>query len=312
MPQKFSFTMKKYDVILLTESKYIAPNEIDDYTQNVLTEDALVKNALEKVGCKVKKIAWDNNSFDWSSTHFALFRTTWDYFHRFDEFKSWLDHVNKKTKLINSYDQILWNIDKHYLQEIHRKGVNIPPSYFIKKNSKESLENIMLKMGWTKTVLKPTISGAARHTYKIDMENLSDHEIIFKELIQKEDFLLQEFQKQVITKGEVAFMLYGGEYSHAILKKAKPGDFRVQDDFGGTVHQYSPSQSEIQFAKNTVNSIAPIPTYARVDMIWDNNNQPAVSEIELIEPELWFRFNNASADLLAEKIVQKLKLEKLS
>ena len=80
-------------------------------------------------------------------------------------------------------------------------------------------------------------------------------------------------------------MLIDGKHTHSILKKAKKNDFRVQDDFGGTVHQYSPSQSEIQFAKNTINSIDPIPTYARVDMIWDNNNQPAVSEIELIEPE---------------------------
>ncbi len=303
--------MKKYDVILLTESKYISPKEIDDYTQNVLTEDELVKKALQQLGCHVKKVAWDSPNFDWSSTHFALFRTTWDYFHRFKEFKHWLDKTKDQTQLINSYDQILWNIDKHYLNEIHQKGINIPPSYFIKKGSKENLTDIINKMGWDKSVLKPTISGAARHTYKINKDNLIQHEKTFNDLIQDEDFLLQEFQENVIKKGEVAFMVYGGKFSHSILKKAKPGDFRVQDDFGGTVHQYTPTDKEIQFAENTVKTIEPLPVYARVDMIWDNNNEPAVSEIELIEPELWFRFNNASADLLAKQIVKKLELKKL-
>ena len=45
--------------------------------------------------------------------------------------------------------------------------------------------------------------------------------------------MLQEYQNKITTKGEVAFMIFGGKYSHAVLKKAKPGDFRVQDDFGG-------------------------------------------------------------------------------
>ncbi len=303
--------MKKYDVILLTESQYIDPSEIDDYTQNVLTEDELVKQALEKLGCIVKKVAWDSNQFDWSSTHFALFRTTWDYFHRFKEFKSWLKKIKGQTTLINSYDQILWNLDKHYLNDILKKGINIPPSYFIQKNSAESLAEIHKKTGWKKSVLKPTISGAARHTYKINNENIIHYEESFRELIQHEDFLLQEFQDYILTKGEVAFMIYGGKFSHAILKKAKPGDFRVQDDFGGTVHQYIPTKKEILFAESTVKTIDPLPLYARVDMIWDNNNIPAVSELELIEPELWFRFNPTSANILAELIVKKLDLKKL-
>ena len=29
--------------------------------------------------------------------------------------------------------------------------------------------------------------------------------------------------------------MINGQFTHAVLKKAKPGDFRVQDDFGGTV-----------------------------------------------------------------------------
>ena len=35
--------MKEFDVILLTENCYENPKEIDQYVQNVITEDGLVK-----------------------------------------------------------------------------------------------------------------------------------------------------------------------------------------------------------------------------------------------------------------------------
>lgn len=97
-------------------------------------------------------------------------------------------------------------------------------------------------------------------------------------------------------------MVLGGKFSHAILKTAKPGDFRVQDDFGGEIHLYGPSPDEIDFATKAVHACENLPFYARVDVVWDNNNQLALSELELIEPELWFRKKLNSAALLAEAV----------
>ena len=42
----------------------------------------------------------------------------------------------------------------------------------------------------------------------------------------------------------------------------------------------------------------PIPLYARVDIILNNENEAVVMELELIEPELWFRFKEESAEKL--------------
>ena len=298
--------MKETDVILLTESCYENPKDIDQYVQNVITEDGLVKSALETLGCKVKIVPWDKKDFNWTSAHIAVFRTTWDYFHRFNEFNSWLISVKEKIKLINSFDQIMWNLDKHYLKELSEKGINIPPSYFIPKNTKSSLSNIIEHCNWEKTVLKPTISGAARHTFKIEKHQASKHQEQFNELIKHEDFMLQEFQENILTKGEISFMVFGGEFSHAVQKKAKKGDFRVQDDFGGSVHHYQATKKEISFSENVIAVLETQPIYARVDVIWDNNNELAVSELELIEPELWFRFKPESAQKVAELIFNQL------
>ena len=298
--------MKETDIILLTESCYENPSEIDQFVQNVITEDGLVKTALEKLGCKVKIIPWDKKDFNWSSAHIAVFRTTWDYFHRFNEFNNWLKSVKNKIKLINSYEQIMWNLDKHYLKELSEKGINIPSSYFIPKNTTSSLAEIIDHCKWDKTVLKPTISGAARHTFKIEKNQANNYQNKFNDLIKHEDFMLQEFQENVLTKGEVSLMVFGGKFSHAIQKKAKKGDFRVQDDFGGSVHHYQANEKEISFAESVITVLDTQPIYARVDVIWDNNNQLAVSELELIEPELWFRFKPESAKIVAQLIFNQL------
>jgi glutathione synthase/RimK-type ligase-like ATP-grasp enzyme len=101
-------------------------------------------------------------------------------------------------------------------------------------------------------------------------------------------------------------MLIGGEFSHAVLKKAKKGDFRVQDDFGGTVEIINPSKDIIQLAEQTIKKLTPTPIYARVDIILNNDNQPVIMELELIEPELWFRFKEDSAKKLGALVKEFL------
>lgn len=295
-----------FDITILTDKRYVDPEEQDDYTKNVLLEDNLVKTALENIGLSVYRTNWDNPNFDWKSTKHILFRTTWDYFDRFDEFSEWLNMVSSKTILINQKELIHWNIDKHYLLDLQKNGVHIPNTVFIEPGDSRSLKEIIRDLNWNEFILKPAISGAARHTYRFTKDKAGDHSKIYAELIEKESMILQEYQKSIMSQGEVAYMVFGGKFSHAILKKAKPGDFRVQDDFGGTVHSYSPSEKEIKFVENAFAAVEPAPLYARVDVIWDNDDELAIGEIELIEPELWFRMKEGSAEALATAIVNHI------
>ncbi len=298
--------MKKYDVVILTKKGFYEPENPDWYVKQILQEDDLVKKALEKKGLKVIRTYWDNPNFDFSTAKIVLFRTIWDYFQRFEEFSKWLDETQDKTTFINSPELIRWNIDKNYLQDLKNKGINIPETLFIKKGDKRKLADLQEFAKWEKIVLKPAVSGAGRHTYKLTLENIEEHEAIYKKLIDKEDMLFQEYQENITEKGEIAFIVFNGKFSHAILKKSKKGEFKVQDYFGGTVHNYTPTNEEIIFAEKVVSVCEPKPLYARVDVMQDKNNKPIIGEIELIEPELWFRLHPEAADLLAEAIFQKL------
>lgn len=83
--------------------------------------------ALEARGLRVGRVDWSDASVDWRLTRAALFRTTWDYFCRFEEFKSWLHRAAEQTQLINPATVIAWNFDKFYLQDLMTAGVEVAP-----------------------------------------------------------------------------------------------------------------------------------------------------------------------------------------
>ena len=291
--------MKDYDVVILTDSRYVQPNEKNQYIENVLKEDGLLIEALNNLGLKTIKKDWNDSNFNWNSTKTAVFRSTWDYFDKFSIFQNWLSQVQNKCALINSYEQIKWNLDKHYLQDLKNWGLPIPKSVFINKMSGTKLKDIATNMKWNHIVVKPTVSGAAKNTFQLKDQEIENFQTKWISLTNEEDFIVQEFQKNIIKSGEIAVMLFGGKYSHAVLKKAKKGDFRVQDDFGGTVETITPSKEIIDLAEKAIKKLNPTPLYCRVDVILNNQNKAVIIELELIEPELWFRFKITAADKLA-------------
>lgn len=290
--------MYLYDIVILTESRYINPKIKNWYINQVLLEDTILQNALEKHELKVCRKNWADKKFNFSKCRYAIFRTTWDYFERFNEFFSWIEKTKKHTKFINSVDIINWNIDKHYLQELDDKNINIANTEFIEKNANISLIELLNKNNFEKAIIKPAISGAARHTYLVDKNNYKQYEKIFQQLIKNECILFQEYMFN-IRNGEISLIMIGNEYTHAVKKIAKKGDFRVQDDHGGKVEIYTPNKDEINFAKECLNAIPYKPVYSRIDIVYDNKNKPSLTELELIEPELWFRNKPEAADMLA-------------
>ena len=85
--------------------------------------------------------------------------------------------------LINSHEIISWNVDKHYLLDLQKKGIPIPESIFIPKNKSKDLSSLMKKNQWDEIVIKPTISGAAKNTFRLKKEDLSSFQNKWENLI---------------------------------------------------------------------------------------------------------------------------------
>ena len=290
------------DITLLTCRAYYKPDNVTPYIQNILLEQELLKSAFEAQGLKVDITYWDNPTYEWQETKSVLFRTIWDYFERFNEFWEWLEQVKTKTRLINSYELIKWNIDKHYLKDISSWGIETVPTYFADKGCNMKLHEIAKRNQWKDLVIKPAISASAFKTYKILANEIQVNEKLFNSLVQERNMLVQPYFETITQLGEASLMVFDGKFTHAILKKAQPGDFRVQDDFGGTVHNYIPTKAEINFAEKVFETCKTKPVYGRVDIVWDNDKNFYLSELEIIEPELWIRNYPKCAEKIAEAV----------
>ena len=132
-----------FDVVILTDNRYVNPTTTNWYIDQVLLEDQLLQTALEDKGLKVCKKDWADSNFDWTKTKYAIFRTTWDYFERFDEFFTWLENTRNKTTFINSAEVINWNINKHYLQDLAKNNINIALTLLYRKRREYNFETTL-------------------------------------------------------------------------------------------------------------------------------------------------------------------------
>lgn len=290
-------------VAILTDLDHVEDHDHSELNSNAILEDNLLKRSLEKIGFEVERVAWDNQNQDWTKFTALIFRTTWNYIDKIDQFKDWMEKVSKQCISINPFELISWNFDKHYLLDLMEKGINIPKSYFIEQGDIKSLKEHFLETNFDDAVIKPAISGSAKYTYRINHSNISSYEEIFREVISSRSMIIQPFINSIVNRGEISLILIDGKYSHAVIKNSKDGDFRVQDDWGGTVQSnYIPTNEEIQFSEKVLSVCNPKPIYARIDIANDNNDNITLIEAEFIEPELWFRFNSSASDNLADSI----------
>ncbi len=315
--------------VVLTDRRYAGDGSLSDmpptYVANVLEEDRLVVESLQRLGIPTIRRAWCDRSVSWEQAQGALFRTTWDYFDRWPEFSAWLSETAKKTPLFNAPELVNWNLDKHYLGELEEHGVDVVPTAFVDRHQKGLLREFAQLWGWNDVVIKPAVAGAARDTYRVnfqgDRPKLSPEPVggvecepLWAALVSKQDMLVQPFLSDIETAGEHSVVWLDGKVTHAVRKCAKSGDFRVQDDHGGTVRRTELSEELSQTALGimektlalcAVKGWAP-PLYARVDLMRGAQGNLLLSELEMVEPELWFRFSPEAADTLAEAIKIRL------
>ncbi len=292
------------DVALLTESRYACDDATPDdwYLRNILRDDELLQNALTKLGLSSVRLDWSAPDVDWSTFRCIVFRTTWDYFDRIAEFSAWLHLAQTQTRLCNAPETIWWNLDKHYLADLETRDVPVVPFRLLEPDAPQSLHGLLEAVGWEEAVLKPCVSGGARHTYRIQRDTADAIQERVRPLLAAESFLLQPFIRDVVRTGEDTVMVVNGRVTHAVRKIPKAGDFRVQDDHGGTVHPLDPTQEHVELAQRAMAACEPAPSYGRVDMVRDDNGKLVVMELELIEPELWLREYPPAAEEFARAI----------
>lgn len=271
---------------------------------NLTPDDQALLSPLASLGIHATAAIWSDANYDWATCDMVVVRSCWDYHLRVAEFLSWIDSLEaRQIKVWNSPSTIRWNADKLYLRDLEAKGIPIIPTLWPDASEDISLRNELFKAGWDRAIIKPRISATAHRTKLISRDDANDAQILFDELRVGPGAMVQKFMEGITREGEWSLMFFGGEFSHAVLKTPKAGDFRVQHDFGGHEQLTTPPEFVLKAAKNIVRGVSDT-LYARVDGVVEAQRF-LLMELELIEPALFLTNSPGAAVRLAAAIASR-------
>jgi cystathionine gamma-synthase len=269
-------------------------------------DDAPLHTALLKRGVTVSAPAWTDAAVDWGAFDAVLLRTTWDYAGQRERFVRWADAVGAHTSLHNPAALIRWNTDKRYLRDLAAGGVPTVDTVWLEPGDRPDIARILTDRGWQRAFLKPVFGQTARETLRFDRGEVALAEAHVARLLPDEPLMLQPYLHTVETAGERSAIVIDGHLTHAVVKRAQPGDYRVQDDFGGTDAPTELTAAEHDLVRRVLAVVDAVPLYARLDFLVDTDGQPRLIELEAVEPSLFFRHGRHAADRLAEALLRRV------
>lgn len=275
-------------------------------------DDRRLRGALEERGLSTTVVSWTYAEYDWAQVRCCLPRNTWDYAERPRDFQHWIGRTSELTQVWNPAPILRWNVHKGYLLELERAGLPILPTAIFTQGAPVDLAAELDERGWGTFVLKPAIGATSREASCFARGETRRGQRHLERLLEREDVLLQPFLPSVQTRGELSLVYIEGGFSHAVLKRPSEGDWRAQDNFGGTTEPAMPREDEIEIAtsamavaRERVGGLDEL-LYARVDLVRDRDDVPRLSELELIEPSLFFGWGEGSAERLAGAVFARL------
>ena len=273
---------------------------------------APLESAFDKAGAHVSIVDWDNVAVDWSQFDLTVLRSCWDYTERYVEFLIWAERISHLTRLLNPFEVVRWNTDKHYLAELGRAGIAIVPSRFIEPDSDVAAELHSFfdtHADCAELVVKPAIGAGSRDTQRHARGQVAAIAAHVERLLKAgRSVLLQPYLDRVDEAGETALIHFDGRYSHAIRKGAL-----LRKDEGPTAELYAPEQIDVREPAPEERALATAvlaalpfadaPAYARVDLIRAADGKPVLLELELAEPSLFFLHAPGSAERFATSLM---------
>ena len=271
----------------------------------IAADDEPLAAALRARGVDVIPIPWTElDPYALLDAPPILLRSTWDYHRVPTMFLAWLQAMEDSGRTMwNPPAMARGNVDKIYLKELEASGIAMPKTRWVDQVLGETLEQVLEDEGWSSAVLKPRIAATAYGTFLIGRQSLRSPDDLAP--ARASGALVQELVPEVIDRGEISLVYFDGYFSHAVIKRAQPGDFRVQQDFGGRVEPITPSADLLSFAGRVMSAIGDTPHYARVDVV-ETGRGPLLMELELIEPELYFLHVPDAATRMAQLIIDRL------
>lgn len=255
-----------------------SPTRRDDAFEHDYMMQAL-RAPMAARGLMIEDIAWNDAEADWSSYGAAIIGTTWDYWDHQDAFLETLAMIETQVPLFNPSGLVRWNSHKTYLKDLAGKGARLIPTLWLDKVDAASAAAAFDALGSDDLVFKRQVGAGAFGQHRLKRgEPLPD---------MPHPMMVQPFLEMIQREGEYSFVFIDGAFCHALIKRAAPGDYRIQSSYGGMEEAITPSASDLTAAEAILATLETPPLYARVDMLRGADGGLLLMELELIEPYLY-------------------------
>lgn len=244
----------------------------------------LLLAALLACGMDARMHAWDGED-DLGGFDLAVLRSCWNYHLAPQRFAAWLDAAEAATRLENPPRALRWNLHKSYLQQLAARALPIVPTVFVERGSAASFAAILDERGWSRAVVKPSISAASFRTRTFARDEAEAAQGFLAELLAERDAMVQRYMPSVERGGEKALVWIDGTWTHGVHKTPR---------FQGADEQVSAAvpvdEAERAFGDRVLAAAGGKDLlYARLDVIRADDGTPRISELELLEPSLFLQ-----------------------
>ena len=237
---------------------------------------------LLDAGCIVEPISWTR--LDSASDYdLILPLVAWGYHLDYPRWLAMLERAESEHwPMANPPALLRWNSDKAYLAELAECGVSTVPTLAVEACCDADLEEARRRFESEWLVIKPPVSASAFGAHRLGLNDDLPVQCVRRPMI------VQPLIEEIARTGEFSLMLFDGEYSHAVVKRPRFGDFRVQEYHGGvTLPCDVPPAGAVALAKQALAAAPARASYARVDIVPDDEGVLRIMELELIEPALF-------------------------
>lgn len=281
-------------------------------------DDHLAVAPLAARGLQVVPAVWDDPAVRWDDFAAIVLRSPWDYFEHADRFAAWIAGLHavaaRGVRVCNAPALLEWNLDKRYLRELAARGIRVPDTLWLDAGTPASearLGALMDAHGWDACVVKPVVSAGAYFTTLVARPDADAEQPALDALRARQPVMVQRFLPVVTEEGEWSLLFFGGRFSHAVRKLPTRGDFRVQEQYGGTATLETPAPWVLHEARAVLAALPPHvaatpPLYARVDGVVQADGHFLLMELEALEPSLFLRCDREAPGRFAAAVEEAL------
>lgn len=270
--------------------------------------DLLLAAALDARGVKAAPHPWNGPFAPFASADLVVVRSTWDYVPVADRFAGWIERLEAEAQAVANAPRLMrWNLHKTYLLDLAARGAPLPPTEIAEPGA-EAIGAAMARLGVNEAVVKPVIGGGA---HGLSIARRSDPASLTNAAAKVAGMaLVQPLIPEIRTVGETSLVYFAGEFSHAVVKRPKPGSILVQEERGGSTEPTRAPLTAIDEGRRILALLPEKPLYARVDVVLRDaarlDGALWLMEVEVIEPELFLIHDRGAAGRLADALVRVL------